>query len=379
VEVSGEVVDMRKTGSYTIRYDCTDLSGHAAQYQTRVVTVVDRTAPKVTLKGAERVYIEAGFRYEDAGYEATDDLDGDISGARWVDGVSAGCEVVGDTVNDSCQYFQKTSCKEIAAECPSCKSGQYCVSGFDSSTQRSVQLQVWCDMVKGSEKTLLTVNDGILAIPEAAGNDNSCKNFGAEWGMAVFTNAVNRENALIEFNSGANKDKYFPQVISGKTSTEQQGQYLCSPNDEASTVAASQQTPKQGGAEVGEFTIKYRCKDAAGNKDEDWESQNPIKRIVIVKDTLAPVISLHLNKQMIASSKNDNSPTYGLGNERNPAEVPVNSATGLGNPNLSLMAENTASSVNGWIIGALASAVSGLALLGYSLRKTNNVVTSVPV
>ena len=35
---------------------------------TRVkrLDVVDRTAPKVTLKGAERVYIEAGFRYEDA-------------------------------------------------------------------------------------------------------------------------------------------------------------------------------------------------------------------------------------------------------------------------------------------------------------------------
>jgi len=42
------------------------------------------------------------------------------------------------------------------------------------------------------------------------------------------------------------------------------------------------------------------------------------------------------------------------------------------------MAEQSESaSVNGWVIGAVASAVTGLALLGFSSRKT--VVTTVPV
>jgi predicted HicB family RNase H-like nuclease len=44
----------------------------------------------------------------------------------------------------------------------------------------------------------------------------------------------------------------------------------------------------------------------------------------------------------------------------------------------SLMAEESTSSVNGWVIGAIASAVAGLALLGYSTRRTA-VATSVPV
>merc|ERR1711901_9854 len=45
-----------------------------------------------------------------------------------------------------------------------------------------------------------------------------------------------------------------------------------------------------------------------------------------------------------------------------------------------LMAEETTSSVNGWVLGAIASAVAGLALLGYSLRKqAQPVATSVPV
>jgi len=38
----------------------------------------------------------------------------------------------------------------------------------------------------------------------------------------------------------------------------------------------------------------------------------------------------------------------------------------------------TQTSVNGWIIGAVASAVTGVALLGFSMRKTT-VATSVPV
>merc|ERR1712188_174194 len=43
-----------------------------------------------------------------------------------------------------------------------------------------------------------------------------------------------------------------------------------------------------------------------------------------------------------------------------------------------LMAEESTSSVNGWVVGAIASAVAGLALLGYSTRRTA-VATSVPV
>jgi len=42
-----------------------------------------------------------------------------------------------------------------------------------------------------------------------------------------------------------------------------------------------------------------------------------------------------------------------------------------------MMAETTEASTNGWIIGAAASAVTGLALLGFSTRK--QAVTSVPV
>jgi hypothetical protein len=44
-----------------------------------------------------------------------------------------------------------------------------------------------------------------------------------------------------------------------------------------------------------------------------------------------------------------------------------------------LMAESTTSTVNGWVIGAVASAVSGVALLGYAATRKATVATSVPV
>jgi len=47
----------------------------------------------------------------------------------------------------------------------------------------------------------------------------------------------------------------------------------------------------------------------------------------------------------------------------------------FGNPNLSLMAESVSS--HGWLVAAVASAVAGVALLGYSSRKSASI--SVPV
>lgn len=65
-------------------------------------------------------------------------------------------------------------------------------------------------------------------------------------------------------------------------------------------------------------------------------------RTVVVEDTLKPVISLKYKGTKV--------PQAGL--------------------SVKWMAETASSSVNGWIIGSVASAVTGLALLGFSARKT---------
>merc|ERR1712070_548681 len=80
-------------------------------------------------------------------------------------------------------------------------------------------------------------------------------------------------------------------------------------------------------------------------------------KTVIVEDTMVPIITVKYRGQALVGNHDD-------------------SAWHAGDRH-ALMAERS-NSVNGWVIGAVASAVSGLALLGYAAtRKT--VSTSVPV
>lgn len=76
VEVSGEVVDMKKPKTYLINYNCQDLSGNAATTLTRTVIVRDTAAPVIILNGEAENFVEAGFPYSDAGACYSDMLDG---------------------------------------------------------------------------------------------------------------------------------------------------------------------------------------------------------------------------------------------------------------------------------------------------------------
>merc|ERR1711881_366195 len=75
VEVSGQVVNMKKTGSYVIRYDCQDSSGNEAVALFRTVNVEDKSCPEVTLLGSQVNYVEAGYKWVDPGASCADDLD----------------------------------------------------------------------------------------------------------------------------------------------------------------------------------------------------------------------------------------------------------------------------------------------------------------
>merc|ERR1711988_1150524 len=119
-------------------------------------------------------------------------------------------------------------------------------------------------------------------------------------------------------------------------------------------------------------------------------------RTIVVEDTLKPVIKLQYGDKFIKRSAadklgrkaaNDDARTAGLKIQKADENYPtpddentdVDTHTHLWQAP-SLMSEESQESVNGWVLGAIASAVSGLALLGYSLRKQSQpVATSVPV
>jgi hypothetical protein len=77
VTVSGEV-DITTLGEYTITYSASDAAGNQAT-ATRVVNVVDVTAPEITILGDNPATVVQNDEYTDAGATAVDDTDGSVS------------------------------------------------------------------------------------------------------------------------------------------------------------------------------------------------------------------------------------------------------------------------------------------------------------
>jgi len=84
VKVEGSV-DHTKLGEYRLTYTVTDSSENEGKV-TRTVKVVDTTAPVVTLRGRDVVTLEVDKRYEEPGYTADDNYDGDIRGKVVIEG-----------------------------------------------------------------------------------------------------------------------------------------------------------------------------------------------------------------------------------------------------------------------------------------------------
>ena len=72
-------VDVNTVGAYTLTYDFTDAAGNAGVKVTRTVNVVDTTKPVISLLGDRNLTHSVWTAYSDAGAEASDSLDGNLT------------------------------------------------------------------------------------------------------------------------------------------------------------------------------------------------------------------------------------------------------------------------------------------------------------
>merc|ERR1711968_22570 len=290
VEVSGDVVNLSKVGTYTITYNCKDSANNAAPAAQRTVVVAQTSCPKCTIHGGTNPDIvhEASFPYSYAGggVVASGDVEDQFAGGATWTGKGYCDQMVGQT-NANCAGKDRTECLAVNT----CKWNQYSA----------------CDTSGAGSNNLIT--DTAVA---------STTNSGAQIGTYYIT--YRAKNTVGLYNDGAN----------------------C-----------------RGGA------IQY-------------------VRKVTVKDTLRPVITLKYDSgsgsatvaQGDLSTTNTETQDLSLTDTATDKQYP--SVTGAytsqgsfddtygGNHEAehTLMAEESTSSVNGWVIGAIASAVAGLALLG---------------
>lgn len=71
-------IDNTKVGKYIVEYTAVNKSGKEVKKQ-RIINVIDSVAPSITLKGKTEVSIYVGDKYNEEGYEAKDNYDGDIT------------------------------------------------------------------------------------------------------------------------------------------------------------------------------------------------------------------------------------------------------------------------------------------------------------
>ena len=79
VEVSGDVVDLSKVGTYRITYKCKDAVGNEGDPATRIVVIKDTTCPSCAINGPAFVKREASFPYSDLGAMCIDHIDGKLA------------------------------------------------------------------------------------------------------------------------------------------------------------------------------------------------------------------------------------------------------------------------------------------------------------
>jgi len=309
--------------------------------------------------------------------------------------------------------------------------GKYYITTLDNAAPGGGVYQrvlATCDFTGTKTDTYVEIDGTTDAVPSivayegASGAQGLCPGLGLVMASAT-QKAAAKASGLFFSPDAANPDRFFPATAAASTD-----EYLCVNDasnaltiDTASAAFAGlgestnyANTAVLGKSEPGRYVITYGVVDAHNNGVVD--SCSIKKRTVTVIDTLPPVITLHLDGDDTVQQTGEwrqNSLASDSLTLKNPAgsslhtdtnEAAVQDDYGYGNPFLdglnekhgynaeqgktsaddhddykgAFMAEEQASaSTSAWVMGAVASAVTGMALLGYSAKKST--VTTVPV
>jgi hypothetical protein len=314
-----------EAGTYAIVYETKDQ--HFTSKACRQIENVDHTHPIIQILGSDVMTLEATHQgnYIDDGATCSDQVDGVIS---------QNVEVSGDVVNLSKvgEYTITYNCKDSAN------------NAAPPATRKVIVAQTSCPKC--------TLLGDATVLHEAS--------FPYADAGATCSDVIDGQ-VTTQCSAGAVITDAFSAVT------------------DCSTIVNIELT--------GNYNIRYRAQNTVGLWNDGASCRggaNEYYRLVKVQDTLRPVITLKYKNVVVAKGTHD---TTGVGETTNTANYEAPGTASDTNPSEkyadpgtahSLMAEETTSSVNGWVLGAIASAVAGLALLGYSTRRTA-VATSVPV
>lgn len=289
ISVSG-TVDTAVAGTYTINYNVSDAAGNAATTITRTVTVVDTTAPTITLIGASSLTQELNSVFVDPGANANDNIDGDIS---------ANISVVG-SVNASAIGVYTLQYQVSDAAGNAANTVTRTVEVVDSGSPAIV--------ITGDNPLNLNINtpyveqgasatdaaDGDLSANIIIGGDTVDSTTAGTY-LVTYDVTDSGGNAADQQVRTVNVADFEAPVITlqgtASVNVELGTSYTdagatASDNVDGVLTASIVTTGSVDPLTAGTYTIRYNVSDIAGN------AATEVTRSVIVSDTIAPVITL---------------------------------------------------------------------------------------
>lgn len=360
-----------KKGNYAIQYTCSD--GVLTTTKCRNIINEDHAKPIIRILGGNDLSFEASSttNYVDSGATCKDEIDGNIS---------EDVEVSGDVVN-----LARTGVYKIYYDCKDSAENK-----ADTATRTVTVADNTCPMCAfkkdGATDSREITLEASFPYTDPSATDVECTDELAEsltpvaktWEEVAGIDSAVADSTFVTDSTGTYFTRYTATDATGNTNT---------------ITGAT-----EGGFQLGEALNGNTCKFQTLSTGDDGltntvalaVTNDMFTRTITVEDTLKPVIKLAYDDKIIKSGTAD---AFGHRQQAQGKAIQTGSlpqsdeqqskahgpSTHLWNAP-ALMAEESQESVNGWVLGAIASAVSGLALLGYSLRKqAQPVATSVPV
>jgi hypothetical protein len=372
--MGGDKVDRSRPGQYIVTYKCHDnnkLSNGTdapnwSDTVNRTVVVRDSSCPSLTLAGADPIFIEANFPFVDPGASVSDELEGTI---QWSSGRIT---TVGNTVDARSAFMHARSCQEIfdIDTDKSLNSGEYFITTYASG--KFERMQVFCDFSDAVVAKTYVWNNakGAVVVPYSTAVGN-CGAYGLSMATLPLGTAAKqwKKQALADYNlnTESTTNEYFCEASSDDISAKQAS------HAQATKVALSR-------AEPGVYDISYYFTSQTGRKLTDCGRTSPTRRVTVT-DTLAPVITLFTPEGNPMKSSGQTAEAAKANPAWDPKSNPFLAKADAVAPTTSsavLMAESLTAGANAWVLGAIASAVMGVALLAMGQRRPA-VATSVPI
>ncbi|WP_065429045.1 MULTISPECIES: immune inhibitor A domain-containing protein [unclassified Bacillus (in: firmicutes)] len=361
VEVAGDV-DTSTPGEYTLTYTVTDSSDNSYSV-TRIVKVIDTTAPVLALEGEEKIIIEGGTEYVEPGYTATDNVDGNLTEAVEVYG-SVDVTKVGDyelkyhvidssgneaiairtvTVQDTTAPVIKLSGEDTIT----LDLGQaYLEPGFTATDtlDGNITDQV---VVSGTLRFEVGTYTITYTVTDAAGNESTAKRT-VKVADKTAPNLTLKGSSSITLTKG---EKY-----------EEPG-YKARDNVDGDLTDEVIVSGKVDTNKVGAYTLTYTVTDSSGNKTS-------VERIIIVNEEPATDTDDNKGGSNNGGSDNDtDSPSDSKGGTVNNGKSNGTNTTGNASSQSGSNLPNTATSTYNWILAGTIIIVAGISLFIIQRRR----------